>query len=78
MTGSSAPELGRTADEPTQAIDLIVEEIRERMCSRLDVVAEKFNLTLEQVVAVLNDRHGMSYASDYEDWVHDSTTTANS
>ena len=76
MTRGTAPELGSpAAPEAIRSVDLIVEEIRERLCSRLDFVAEAHNLDLKTVAALLRDRHGESYASDYEDWVLDSTTT---
>ncbi|QKY79808.1 hypothetical protein SEA_BUMBLE_42 [Arthrobacter phage Bumble] len=75
MSASSAPELGHLTDEAIRSVDLIVEEIRERMCSRLDVAAEHHGLELEDVAQILRIRQGESYAEDYEDWVLDSTTT---
>lgn len=79
MSTTSAPTLGRSADvlpEPVQAVDFVVLEIRELMCDRLDAVADKHDLTLADVVRILNDRHGISYASDYEDWVMDAQRSA--
>lgn len=74
MTALSPVPDGVTPDA-VRAVDLVVEEIRERLCSRLDVVAEAHHLDLATVIALLADRHGGSYAADYEDWVLDSTTT---
>lgn len=74
MTALSPVPDGVPADA-VRAVDLVVEEIRERLCSRLDVVADTHHLSFETVLELLADRHGGSYASDYEDWVLDSTTT---
>ncbi|UAW09405.1 hypothetical protein SEA_KLEVEY_47 [Arthrobacter phage Klevey] len=72
---SAHPELRLYPQETLSAVDSVIEEIRERMCDRLDQLADRLGLSLGDITTILRVRQGESYAEDYEDWVLDSTTT---
>ncbi|QTF82143.1 hypothetical protein SEA_PRAIRIE_46 [Arthrobacter phage Prairie] len=70
---SAHPELRLYPETTLREIDSVIEEIRERMCDRLDEVADRLGLSLGDVATILRVRQGESYAEDYEDWVLDAT-----
>ncbi|UKH48335.1 hypothetical protein SEA_LILMAC1015_49 [Arthrobacter phage Lilmac1015] len=72
---SAHPELRLYPETTLREVDSVIEEIRERMCDRLDQVADRLGLSLGDITTILRVRQGESYAEDYEDWVLDSTTT---